>query len=86
MCLTKFKNNQILLNKISHRLLSTTKLFTGWKSLILHNVQFLRDFSTVVEYLTHDPKLEGLSPASGAGTALTIIVCHRISGALFWSL
>jgi len=28
-CLTKFKNNQILLNKISHRFLLTTKLFTG---------------------------------------------------------
>ena len=27
--LTKFKNNQILLNKISHRFLLTTKLFTG---------------------------------------------------------
>ncbi len=34
VCLTKFKNNQILLNKISHRFLLTTKLFTGWKSLI----------------------------------------------------
>jgi len=32
--LTKFKNNQILLNKIGHRFLLTTKLFTGWKSLI----------------------------------------------------
>jgi hypothetical protein len=30
VCLTKFKkNNQILLNKISHRFLLTTKLFTG---------------------------------------------------------
>jgi hypothetical protein len=27
--LTKFKNNQILLNEISHRFLPTTKLFTG---------------------------------------------------------
>jgi hypothetical protein len=27
VCLTKFKNNQILLNKISHRFLMTTKLF-----------------------------------------------------------
>jgi hypothetical protein len=26
VCLTKFKNNQILLNKISHRFLLTTKL------------------------------------------------------------
>jgi hypothetical protein len=33
---TKFKNNQILLNKISHRFLMTTKLFTGQKSLIQH--------------------------------------------------
>ena len=32
--LTKFKNNQILLNKISHRFLLTIKLITGWKSLI----------------------------------------------------
>ncbi len=29
VCLTKFKNNQILLNKISHIFLLTTKLFTG---------------------------------------------------------
>jgi hypothetical protein len=28
ICLTKFKNNQILLNKISHRFLLTAKLFT----------------------------------------------------------
>ncbi len=27
--LTKLKNNQILLNKISHRFLMTTRLFTG---------------------------------------------------------
>jgi hypothetical protein len=27
--LTKFKNNQILLNEMSHRYLQTTKLFTG---------------------------------------------------------
>ncbi len=34
-CLTKFKDNQILLNKISHRFLLTTELLTGRKSLIL---------------------------------------------------
>jgi len=36
--LTKFQNNQILLNKVSHRFLLTTKLklFTGWKILIGH--------------------------------------------------
>jgi hypothetical protein len=28
-CLTKFKNNQILFYKISHRFLVTTKLFTA---------------------------------------------------------
>jgi hypothetical protein len=28
-CLTKFENGQILLNKISHRFLGTTKLFSG---------------------------------------------------------
>jgi len=32
--LNKFRNNQILLNKISHRFLLRTKLFTGLKSLI----------------------------------------------------
>ncbi len=32
--LLKFIYNQILLNKIGHRFLLTTKLFTGWKSLI----------------------------------------------------
>ncbi len=37
VCLTKFENYQILLNKISHRLLVTTKLFSGWKSLIEEN-------------------------------------------------
>ncbi len=34
VCLTKFDNNQILLNKISHRFPLTTKLFAGWKILI----------------------------------------------------
>ncbi len=29
ICLTKFKNNQILINKISHRYLSATKLCSG---------------------------------------------------------
>jgi hypothetical protein len=29
VCLTKFKSNQILLNKISRHFLMTTKLFTG---------------------------------------------------------
>jgi hypothetical protein len=29
VCLTKFENYQILLNKISHRFLMTTKLFIG---------------------------------------------------------
>ncbi len=29
VCLTKLKNNQILLNKISHRLLMTTKPLLG---------------------------------------------------------
>jgi hypothetical protein len=33
VCLTKFKKNQILLNKVIHRILLTTKLFTGWKIL-----------------------------------------------------
>jgi hypothetical protein len=32
--LCEVKNNQILYNKISHRFLLTTKLFTMWKSLI----------------------------------------------------
>jgi len=31
VCLTKFKNNQILPNKISHRSLLATKLFNGVK-------------------------------------------------------
>ncbi len=31
--LTKFKNNHILLNKISRRIIPTTKLFTGRKIL-----------------------------------------------------
>jgi len=34
-CLIKFKNNQILLIKISHRFLLTAKLFTKSKSLIV---------------------------------------------------
>jgi len=34
MGLTKFQNYQILLNQINLRFLVTTKLFTGWKSLI----------------------------------------------------
>ncbi len=29
--MAKFENNQILLNKISHRFLVTTKLLIGWK-------------------------------------------------------
>jgi hypothetical protein len=31
--LTKFENHQILLNKMNHRFLVTTKLYSGWKSL-----------------------------------------------------
>ncbi len=47
VCLTKFKSNQILFNKISHRFLLTTKLFTRWKSLIetgkvIHNAVTFR--------------------------------------------
>ncbi len=34
VCFNEFKNNSILLNKISHRFLLTTNLFTGRKSLI----------------------------------------------------
>jgi hypothetical protein len=34
VCSTKFENYQILLNKISHKFLVTTKLFSEWKSLI----------------------------------------------------
>jgi hypothetical protein len=42
ICLTKFENYQILPNKISHRFPLTTKLFTGWKSLIdLHALNSL---------------------------------------------
>jgi hypothetical protein len=32
--LTKFKNKQILLSKISHRFPVTTKIFSGWKILL----------------------------------------------------
>jgi hypothetical protein len=31
--LTKFRNNRILFNKISHRFLMTIELFIGWKIL-----------------------------------------------------
>jgi hypothetical protein len=34
-----FKSNQIILQKISHIFLLTTKLFTGWKSLIVVTAQ-----------------------------------------------
>jgi len=34
LCLTKFKNNQILLNIFIRRFLPTTNLFLQWKSLI----------------------------------------------------
>ncbi len=30
VCLTKFENNKILLDKIRHRILLTTKLFIDW--------------------------------------------------------
>jgi hypothetical protein len=46
-CLTKFENHQILLIKISHRFLVTTKLFSGQKCLIkaldLHHLCTLSD-------------------------------------------
>ncbi len=32
VCSNKLKNYQILLNKMSHRFLVTTKLFSGWKN------------------------------------------------------
>ncbi len=37
VCLTNFKNNQILLNKISLKFLATIKLFTMWEILIWVN-------------------------------------------------
>ncbi len=37
LCLTKFKNNQILLHRISHRFLQMTKPFTRRKSLIIRS-------------------------------------------------
>jgi hypothetical protein len=37
--LTKFENYQILIDKISHRFLVTTKLFGGWKSHINTDVE-----------------------------------------------
>ncbi len=40
-CLTKFENYYLLPNKISHRFLMTTKLFTGGKSLIGYHSQSL---------------------------------------------
>jgi hypothetical protein len=40
-CLTKFENQQILLNKISHIFLLTTKLFIGWKSLIANHESYV---------------------------------------------
>ncbi len=39
VCLTKFENYQILIDKISHRFLVTTKLFGGWNSLINTDVE-----------------------------------------------
>ncbi len=41
VCLTKFKNNQILYNKISHRFLLKPKLFTGRKSLVYTQKSFI---------------------------------------------
>jgi hypothetical protein len=38
VCLTNFKNNQILLNKFSHRFLATTMLFTVREILIWVNL------------------------------------------------
>ncbi len=37
-CFTRLKTNYLLLIKISHRFILTTKLFTGWKSLIWSRV------------------------------------------------
>ncbi len=38
--LTKFENHQILLNKISHRFLVTSELFSGQNSLIRYLVSY----------------------------------------------
>ena len=46
VCLTKFKNNQILLNKISHIFLLTTKQWTGQKKLIWWT-QILHSLSSI---------------------------------------
>ncbi len=35
VCLTKFEDYRVLLNKISHRFLETCKLFSGWESFNL---------------------------------------------------
>jgi hypothetical protein len=46
--LTKFETYQILLNKISHRFLVTTKVFSGWKSLIQNVILLLFFFFSQV--------------------------------------
>ncbi len=48
-CLTKFKNNQILPNKISHWLLTSTKLFTGSNIPIVILFLILKTFSCLNE-------------------------------------
>ncbi len=68
VCQTKFNNNIILLNKISHRCLLTTTLFTERKSLINHEIKILVSLSWPeatalwVEHLTIDRKIKGLNP------------------------
>jgi hypothetical protein len=44
-CMTNFKNNPILLNKISHRFLLPTKLYSGWW---LDEVSFIAPQSSVI--------------------------------------
>jgi hypothetical protein len=53
VCFTKLENSQILLNKISHRFLVTTKLFSGWKSLfavIFFRLNSIKKLFTAVIY------------------------------------
>jgi hypothetical protein len=51
ICLTKLKNNQILLNKISHRYLVTTKLF-------FIGLKILNDFFDITQQMYTSQKIK----------------------------
>ncbi len=77
VCLKLFKNNKIIRNKISHRILLTTKLFTRQKSLIKSVTKLTRVLVNVSHFqpcLVFAGK-SGSLPLEWSAEAVFLVMC-----------